>query len=290
MCTVTSVPTERVPAPPAGGPTPWAPIPCTVRATQPETADTATLEIEPPDGFAFSAGQFNMLTVFGVGEVPISISGDPAAPAPLVHTVRAVGAVTRALVALRSGQTVGVRGPFGSTWPLELAVGSDVVIVGGGLGLAPLRPAISGVFAARARYRRVSVLYGARTPSDLLYPGDLTAWRARFDVDVEVTVDSAGSSWRGDVGVVPSLIDRAVFDPERVFALVCGPEVMMRFTLAALRARGVADERIFISMERNMRCAIGLCGHCQLGPMFVCKDGPVLAADRVASWMGIREL
>jgi NAD(P)H-flavin reductase len=231
-----------------------------------------------------------MLYVFGIGEVPISISGDPTRPQPLVHTVRAVGTVTRAICALQRGAVLGVRGPFGSAWPMGAAVGKDVVLVAGGLGLAPLRPALYHVLAQRQQYGKVVLLYGTRTPEDLLYRRQLERWRARFDLEVLVTVDRATSAWGGSVGVVTKLITRAPFDPSETVAMLCGPEVMMRFTTMALQQRGVAEDHIFVSMERNMKCAIGLCGHCQFGPSFLCKDGPVLCYDRIKPWFGQREV
>jgi NAD(P)H-flavin reductase len=231
-----------------------------------------------------------MLYVFGLGEVAISISGDPTNADRIVHTVRAVGAVSGALTQLRRDAVVGVRGPYGLGWPIAEAEGSDVVIIAGGLGLAPLRPAIYWVLARRQHYGRVILLYGARGPADILYRRELEAWRRRLDVGVEVTVDHAGADWRGYVGVVPALIPRMSFDPQHAVALVCGPEIMMRFTAAALRDRGLEAERIYLSMERHMKCAVGLCGRCQLGPTFVCRDGPVFRYDRIAPMLAIREI
>ncbi len=258
-----------------------------------ETADTVTLELEPTAGsaeLAFEPGQFNMLYLFGVGEVPISLSGDPQKPSPLVHTIRRAGAVTRGLCKLRKGDVVGIRGPFGRGWPLAEAEGSDVVVVAGGIGLAPLRPAIYSLLANRKRFGRIAVLYGSRSPRDLLYRRELERWRGRFDLEVEATVDHAAGDWHGRVGVVTSLIARSGFDPEMTVAMICGPEVMMRFSARELEERGVPRENIHTSMERNMKCAIGFCGHCQFGPAFICKDGPVLPYSRLAPLMSIREV
>lgn len=259
-----------------------------------DTHDTFSLALEAQDGVAaprFAAGQFNMLYVFGVGEVPISISGDPTPPQQtLVHTTRAVGAVTRAMRAIKPGEMLGVRGPFGTHWPVEACVGKDIVLVAGGIGLAPLRPVLYQLLAERQLYGHIVLLYGARTPADILYRRQLTQWRARFDVSVEITVDQAVNTWRGHVGVVTKLIPNALFDPFDTVAMICGPEVMMRFTIAALLKRGLEADHIFVSMERNMKCAIGFCGHCQFGPSFICKDGPVLRYDRIVPWFGIREL
>jgi NAD(P)H-flavin reductase len=226
------------------------PQPLRVTRTRRETADMASFELAPEAAFTFAAGQFNMLYAFGVGEAAISISGDPARSDRIVHTVRAVGAVSNALARLRRDMVVGVRGPYGSCWPLAGSEGSDVVIVAGGLGLAPLRPALYGVFARREQYGRVVLLYGARGPAEILYGPELEAWRRRLDVDIAVTVDHANAAWRGNVGVVSSLIARAGFDPDHAVAMVCGPEIMMRFTVDALRDRGMAADRIFLSLER----------------------------------------
>jgi NAD(P)H-flavin reductase len=251
-----------------------------------------TLGLEPPAGtaYAFRPGQFNMLYAAGVGEVPISVSGDPAAPVPVWHTIRDVGPVTHALCSLRPGQAAGMRGPYGTAWPVDQAAGGDMVIVAGGLGLPPLRGAIYHVLARRGSYGRVVLLYGARTPDDLLFTDELTQWRSRFDLEVEVTVDAATPSWRGDVGVVPDLIKRVRFDPSDATAFVVGPEIMERFTVRALLSAGVPADRLFVSLERNMECAVGMCGHCQLGPFLLCRDGPVVCHQSVGPWLRPREL
>jgi NAD(P)H-flavin reductase len=272
---------------------PMLPRPFRVQQVRHETNDTFTVELEPTNGgggFAFAPGQFNMLYVYGVGEIPISISSDPTKPQPLVHTTRAVGTVTQAMHGLRKGDMLGVRGPFGTRWPIQEAVGSDIVIVAGGIGLAPLRPALYYILSQREKYGKVVLLYGTRSPDDILYRKELEKWRAHFDLEVYVTVDRAIGRWRGNVGVVTSLIPRAPFDPTSTAALVCGPEVMMRFTVLELQKRGVAPENVFLSMERNMKCAVGFCGHCQMGPYFVCKDGPVFRYAAIQPFFGKREL
>jgi len=257
-----------------------------------ELDDVVTLAVRPQDGRLpdHAPGQFNMLYVFGVGEAAISISGEDADQGAFVHTVREVGAVSRALAGMAGGAALGLRGPFGRGWPVEQAEGADLVIVAGGLGLAPLRPAIRHVLARREQFGRVSILFGTRNPQAILYRHELQAWRERLDVDIEVTVDHADAGWRGHVGVVPALIPRAAFDPDRTVALVCGPEVMMRFTVKALLEAGVAAGSIHLSMERNMECAIGLCGHCQYGPDFVCRDGPVMSYEHIAERFSVREI
>lgn len=259
-----------------------------------ETADTFTVELAPDDGARskpFAPGQFNMVYVPGAGEIPISISGDPANEARLLHTTRVVGSVTRAMRRLSAGDVIGVRGPFGVGWPTEEeADGKDVVIVAGGIGLAPLRPVFYRLLARRQRYGKVVLLYGTRTPADLLFRREIEQWRARLDVDVFVTVDRASGRWRGNVGVVTTLIPKAPFNRLHTIAMICGPEVMMRFTAMKLEDRGVPASSIYVSLERNMKCGIGLCGHCQCGPTFICKDGPVYRYDRVKPLLTAREV
>lgn len=225
-----------------------------------------------------------------MGEVPISISGDPTQTHRLVHTTRAVGTVTKAMCRLKPGEMLGVRGPFGSHWPVAEAAGKDVVLVAGGIGLAPLRPVFYQLLAQRDQYGKIVLLYGTRTPADILYRRQLEQWRGRFDMGVSVTVDHAPGPWRGDVGVVTRLVAKAPFDPLDTVAMVCGPEVMMRFAVMELLKRDIGEENIFVSMERNMKCAIGSCGHCQFGPTFICKDGPVLRYDRIKPWFGKWEI
>jgi len=258
-----------------------------------ETHDTFTLTLEPANGeppACFAPGQFSMLYVFGVGELPISISGNPEERDRLVYTVRSVGKATHALVTRAPGESIGVRGPFGTSWPLADSRGRDIVIVAGGIGLAPLRPAIYHVLRHRGDYGRLVVLYGARSPQDLLFRKQLTAWNYVPDTQILITVDYGGLSWRGSVGVVATLFRHIRLEPERTTALVCGPEIMMRYVVRELLLRGVSAEDIHLSMERNMKCAVGFCGHCQLGPYFVCKDGPVFSYSRLKPWMDRYEL
>ncbi|MCB9437855.1 MAG: FAD/NAD(P)-binding protein [Anaerolineales bacterium] len=270
---------------------PMLPEPFRIRKVQKESYDTFTLELEPlnrPDPFLFKAGQFNMLYVFGVGEVPISISGDPHHPETLIHTTRAVGTVTKAMRQLKTGDVMGIRGPYGTSWPVDRAEGYDVVIVAGGIGLAPLRPSLYHVLEHRDKYGKVVLLYGTRSPDDILFRKELERWRSRFDLEIYVTVDYANPGWRGNVGVVTNLIPKAPFDPLHTMAMICGPEVMMRFTAIELLKRGVEAPNIYLTMERNMKCGIGFCGHCQLGESFICKDGPVFALpemqERLNQW------
>jgi len=263
---------------------PMVPRPFRIQRVKSETIDTFTLEVAPVeecDGFAFLPGQFNMLYVFGVGEVPISISSEPRNAPILRHTTRQVGAVTKAMGKLKRGDVIGIRGPFGGNWPVEEMAGRDCVIVAGGIGLAPLRPALVHLLAEREKYGKIVLLYGTRTPEDILFRAELERWRGKFDLEIQVTVDRGTPGWRGNVGVVTTLIGRAPFDPTNTVALTCGPEVMMRFAVSELQRRGVRTNHIYLSMERNMKCAVGFCGHCQYGPAFICKDGPVFRYDRI---------
>lgn len=273
-------------------PDPVVPVPCAIAAARRESHDTFTLEIDPSPipGFSFRPGQFDMLYVFGAGEIPVSISGDPGAPRRLVHTIRVVGGVTRAMERLRRGDTIGVRGPYGEPWPVERAEGRDLLLMAGGIGLAPLRPVLFAVARMRRAFGRVVLLYGARTPADVLFRPDLERFRDQTGIDVLVTVDRATAVWPGDVGVVTSLLSRARFDPANAVAMLCGPEVMMRFAIVELQRRGVDPRNVVISAERNMKCGIGVCGHCQLGPLLVCRDGPVFEFARVRPFLEIREL
>jgi len=207
-----------------------------------------------------------------------------------VHTIRAVGAVSSRLCALREGAMIGVRGPFGTAWPVEEAAGHDVLVVAGGIGLAPLRPAIHHLLSHRREYGRVVILYGARRPEEMLFRSQLEDWRSRWDLTVEAIVDHGGNDWLGPVGVVTQLFERVRFDAVDTVAMVCGPEVMMRFSARELVDRGVDPERIHLSAERNMKCGIGQCGHCQMGPVFVCKDGPVMALPTLEPLLRVREV
>ena len=267
--------------------------PYRVREVCKETPDTFTLTLAPDDHSnekAFLPGQFSMLWVFGVGELPISISGDPADQGRLVYTVRSVGQATNALVTRGVGEDVGVRGPFGNGWPVEKARGRDVVIVAGGIGLAPLRPVIYEVLNHRDEFGRLVVLYGARSPRDLLYRKELASWARQRETQVLVTVDYGGMSWRGHVGVVTTLFKYARLKPSRSVAMVCGPEIMMRFVTRELESHGLSRNDVYLSMERNMKCAVGFCGHCQYGPHFICKEGPVFAYEQLRPMLDRYEL
>ena len=236
--------------------------------------------------YRFAAGQFNMVYLFGVGEVAISIVSDPDDPDSLDHTIRAVGRVTKAIARLQPGDELGIRGPFGQGWPLDDAQGKDVVIVTGGLGCAPVVGAIEYIFRRRNQYGAVKILHGVKTPHDLLYRERFDAWRRHPDTEVLLTSDQPDKTWHYHVGVVTELFEQVAVDPARTMVLMCGPEIMMRLGVPILMQRGIPATAIYVSLERHMECGIGLCGHCQLGPYFLCKDGPVMRYDRVSPWLG----
>ena len=266
------------------------PLPLTVGDVVGETAEASTIVLADERGAlpAPLPGQFNMLYPFGVGEAAISLSAFAAGV--LTHTVRSVGPVSEALRNLEPGTQVGVRGPFGRGWPMRRARGRDVVLVAGGIGLAPLRPVIHAVLAEREAFGRVRVLYGARSPADRLFIAELESWDARLDLDLAVTVDYADGGWRGRVGFVTALLPHIRFDPDNTIAMMCGPEAMMRAVANGLTARGVPAHDVHLSMERNMKCAVGTCGHCQFGPLFVCKDGPVFTFAEIQELLAVREI
>ena len=265
---------------------PMVPTVATIVAIHEESANTRTYTLELDDAearraYRFQPGQFNMVYVFGVGEAAISISSNPAEPLRLAHTIRHVGSVTRAIARMGVGGKLGVRGPFGNGWPLAQCRERDLVLVAGGIGLAPLRPAIYSILANRERYGRVILMYGGRSPGDLLFRDELERWREEGRIDLMVSVDYAIAEWHGPVGVVTDLIKRLRLRPERTSVMVCGPRIMNRFvTWQILRLR-LPPDQLFVSLERNMRCGVGRCGHCQYGPKFVCKDGPVFALDSI---------
>ncbi len=280
---------QPLPEPPRSG----AMVPACFRVVEKrqDTADVWTLELESASGesFEFQPGQFTMLASGGAGEGPISISGDPGKPERLVHTVKAVGLATEAICAAEPGQVLSVRGPFGRPWPVDQVDSANVVFAAGGIGLPPLRPVILWLLAQRERRGRLVLLYSGRSPDELLFTDELEEWSQR-GVEVMVTVDAAGEDWDGHVGVVTRLVRHAKLERDGLVVMSCGPELMMRFLVAALTAQGIGPDRVYISMERNMQCGIGRCGHCQLGPTLVCRDGPVYRWPEVSPWLAIREL
>ena len=254
------------------------------------TYDLIFEEAATTEKYSFRPGQFNMLYLPGLGEIAISISGDPTQSGCVPHTIREAGNVTRSLAGLPVGATIGLRGPFGACWPIDECPGRDVILVAGGIGLAPLRPVIYQLLADRARYGRLTLVIGAREPAALLYPAEYEDWRRR-GMDVQVTVDRAAGDWRGNIGMVTALLDRVPLpNAGNAILMTCGPEVMMWYTIHGAIDRGLKRESMYVSLERNMNCAIGLCGHCQFGPQFICKDGPVFRYDQVASILKVDDL
>jgi NAD(P)H-flavin reductase len=267
--------------------------PVMIKRVVQETDDTFTMLLDMSktrEPFSFLPGQFNMLYVFGVGEAALSISSDPTKPQTLIHTIHRVGTVTSALAQMKRGDMVGVRGPFGTSWPVEAARRKDVCVIAGGIGLAPLRPVIYSLLRERKKYGRIILLYGARSPLDLLYRVELEEWSREHNMEVLVTVDRGDSSWKGYIGVVTSLFSYIKLDSRATVAYVCGPETMMKYTIDELERRGLPEDQVYVSMERNMKCAVGFCGHCQYGPDFICKDGPVFSLPRVRTSLEKKEL
>jgi anaerobic sulfite reductase subunit B len=269
---------------------PLAPVAHRLVRTRRWTRDTTTLWLEAPDGpVPWLPGQFSMLSLPGIGEAAISISGADAA-GHHAYTIRAVGGVTHALTTRHVGDLVGFRGVYGTVWPVELPVGSDLLLVAGGLGLAPLRPALTWALEHRDRFRDVTLLVGARTPEDLLFREELLGWGGREDVEVQITVDRANDTWMGRVGLITRFLPGLDLDLARTTALVCGPEIMMRNVGRELVELGLPPTAIHATLERTMRCGVGWCGHCQLGPLLVCRDGPVFPWTLAGPLMEVREL
>jgi NAD(P)H-flavin reductase len=257
------------------------------RITQ-ETKDTYTYHIKPLEGeIKGASGQFNILYAYGGGEIPVAISG--IENEEIMHTIRFVGAVTRMLSKMREGSIICLRGPYGNPWPLNGSRKQDVLIVAGGIGLAPLRPVIMEVKRNRSEYGKLMILYGARTPQDLLYKREFEEYSKIEDCEFHVTVDKRDETWTGNVGVVTTLIPKVKVNPKNTIAMVCGPEIMMKFTVKDLmEKKGLDASRIYISMERRMRCGIGQCGHCQVGPFFVCRDGPVFQYSKIKRYFEVK--
>lgn len=274
---------------------PWLAHRAKVVEITPEYAGVNTyhLRIEPRLDrrmYDVAPGQFNMLYLPGVGEAAISVSGRNIRDGAWSHTVRTAGGVTRTLEQLGPGAQLAVRGPFGRGWPVETAVGHDLVFVAGGIGLAPLRPAVAWALAHRSRFGRIALIYGARVPGALLYAREYESWQQQ-GLQLQTTVDRAERGWLGNVGVVTLLVDRLrPLNPQQTTLFACGPEVMMRFVASSALARGIPEERLWLSLERNMQCAAGFCGHCQLGPAFVCRDGPVMRHDYIAPYLEVEAL
>lgn len=262
-----------------------------VKSIETETLDVFSLTLFQPDGSTaapFFPGQFNMIYQFGFGESAISISGDPANAMDLVHTIRAVGSVTKSLQKLNVGEQIGIRGPFGRPWPLSMK-NCDVLVIAGGVGLAPLRSALYHLVANRSDYHKISLIYGARTPEEIVFSKEMRQWEKQ-GVEVKITVDHADTQWKGRIGVVTALIQGQMENPNNTLVLACGPEIMLKFAVVELLRAKVDEGSIFLALERNMQCAEGFCGHCQYGPYFLCKDGPIFSYSELKHWFTIKEL
>jgi NAD(P)H-flavin reductase len=274
---------------------PWLARTAVIESIRHEIEAVATYQLRFTDSrvaeqYRFQPGQFNMLYIPGCGESAISLSGSPALDGhQIVHTIRFVGRVTDAISQLRVGDQLGVRGPFGTAWPMDRCQGRDVVVIAGGIGLAPLRPALYSFIENRNDFGRIVLLYGSRSPDLLLYADELESWKER-GIEIQVTVDRATDSWHGAVGVVPLLLDRlAGLKPDRTEVVLCGPEVMMHYGALSALKRNIPKQSIWLSIERNMQCAVGLCGHCQLGSVFVCRQGPVFRYDVIENLLKVRD-
>lgn len=272
---------------------PMTPVPYRVHTRVVENIESATIRLEavrqrlaPP-----APGQFMMLYAFGVGEIAMSVSEVPSSADDILgHTIRSVGAVSRALHDAEAGTVVGVRGPFGTEFGLSSCTGRDLVIIAGGCGLAPLRPVIVQALNERSHFGRVVLVAGARTPQHFLFHDETTEWSHNQALETELIVDAAGPDWPWQVGLVTEPLRRLTLNPQRTTALICGPEPMMRFSAQALLDKGVAPSDIRVSLERNMQCGIGWCGHCQLGPLLLCRDGPVVGYDVAEPLLAVQEL
>lgn len=270
-----------------------APIPYRVHGRVQENRDSVTLHLEPIRETLRTPqpGEFMMLYAFGVGEIAVSVSGDCAATdGTITHTIRAVGAVSRALHDAQVSTVIGVRGPFGTSWGLAEADGRDLVIVAGGVGLAPLRPIVLDALTNRERYGRVVVIAGARSHADFLFRDELDEWAIDARIELHLTVDIPVQGWLGEIGFVTEPLHRLALQPDRTKAFLCGPEPMMRFAGEALLEKGLAQKAIRVSLERNMQCGLGWCGHCQLGPLLLCRDGPVVGYDVARPLLAVKEL
>lgn len=250
-----------------------------------ETYDTSTyrFQLKENPAFSFLPGQFNMVGIPGVGEAPISLSSEPGQKNKIEHTIRAVGRVTEAVAQRKEGEWLQIRGPYGRGWPIEDARGKNILVVAGGIGLAPLRGFLHQVWKNRQDFGKVVILYGARTPNDFLFKQELSAWRKEPNTQLLLTVDEVSPPvrWKENQGVVTTLFDRMDISPHNTLALICGPEIMMRFVAVGLLQRGYVSSRLYLSLERRIKCGVAQCGHCQIGPKYVCRDGPVFPYEEI---------
>ncbi len=268
---------------------PYQPIAATLEKVAEETPNIKTFWLRPAEPLAFRTGQFVELTVPGLGEAPFTPSSSPAVAEQMEVTIMKAGTVTDRLHELQSGAKLGLRGPYGKGYPMEDMYGKELLIMGGGVGLAPLRSLLYQVFEDIDKFSRVMLLYGAKTPADLIYPEQLKEWSKREKFEVLVSVDVGDNGWTGNVGVVTTLIPKVKLNLDKTVAVVCGPPVMMKFATLELIQMGMAKDRLYLSMEKNMSCGVGKCGHCRLGPYYVCQDGPVFTYDKIETLAGLWE-
>lgn len=255
-----------------------------------ENSDVFSLEIQLKEHFFFQPGQFNMLCLPGIGEVAISISGDPEESSSLRHTIREVGSVTEVMAKMKKGDLLGIRGPFGQGWPIKKLSGKDLLLVAGGLGIAPLRPLIHLAKNNRGDFSRIILLYGVKKPENFIFSRELARWEKKINLEVWKIVEIGDENWQAEVGLITDLLPKISLDPKRTVMFTCGPEIMMRFAALTALEVGLKEENIFLSLERNMKCATGFCGHCLYGPFFICRDGPVFPYHRLKNLLPIQEL
>ena len=268
---------------------PYQPIAATLEKVAEEAPNIKTFWLRPAEPLSFRTGQFVELTVPGLGEAPFTPSSSPALADQMEVTIMKAGTVTDRLHELQAGAKLGLRGPYGKGYPMEEFYGKELLIVGGGVGLAPLRSLLFQVFEDIAKFPRVILLYGAKTPADLVYADQLKEWAKRDKFEVLVSVDAADNGWKGNVGVVTTLVSKVNLNLDKTAAVVCGPPVMMKFATLELVQAGMAKDRLYLSMEKNMSCGLGKCGHCRLGPYYICEDGPVFTYDKIESLAGLWE-
>jgi len=260
---------------------PYRPVRAVLEEVIEETSTIKTFRIKPDEPVSFATGQFVELAVPGLGEAPFTPSSSPAVSDRMDLTVMRAGLVTERLHALEAGAELGVRGPLGKGYPLDEFAGRPILVLGGGVGFAPLRSLLYALVDDPKRFGRILVCYGARTPEDLVYRQSYEEWGAKKGLELHVSVDKEAPGWKGNVGVVTTLLDKVKLDPKTMPAVVCGPPIMMKFGTLKLIELGFPPESIYLSMEKNMSCGVGKCGHCRVGPYFVCKDGPVLTYAQV---------
>ena len=264
-----------------GGNNPYRPTRTEVLEVRPETPTIKTLKLKPDGGLSFRTGQFIELTVPGFGEAPFTPSSQPSVSETIEVTIMKVGRVTGRAHDLTPGTELGLRGPFGTGYPMEDLQGKDVLVVGGGCGFAPLRSLMYELFSRSAEFKSLHFRGGCRSPAEFLFRAEITEWTGRDDLDVVLTVDEGDDSWSGHVGVVTTILDGIDFEPSQGVAVVCGPPIMMKFATPKLLEMGFTEDNLYLSMEKNMSCGIGKCGHCRLGRYYTCMDGPVFRYDRI---------